>query len=197
MNEADRALLERILRESHVDTRVEPPSWGEWLGDAVVGLLDRLALGVGHTLPGLPPGMAALVGWALVALLAAAVALIVARSLHSRARARPRAAAPVAAVESAPQPPAAGVDWRSLARRRLGAGDAEGALAAAWWWFATSICRGPIDAAWTTREVLERSRRRDLEPLGRALDVWMYGQRRPGASDVAALLKVIEDARAA
>jgi hypothetical protein len=196
VSEGDRALLERILTEAHVDTRVEAPSWGEWLADAIAGLLERVALGLGNSLPGLPPGVVAVVGWALLALLATAVALIVVRSLGARAPAHRRGVSPAQSV-SAPEPALAQVDWRSEAARRLAAGDAEGALAAAWWWFATSISRGPIDAAWTTREVLERSRRRDLEPLGRELDVWMYGPRRPGVGDVAALLQVIAAARAA
>ena len=194
MNEADRVLLERIVREGHVDTRVEPASWGEWLRDVVVALANWLTARVGDSLPGLPVGLAAAIGWALLALLAASIALLVLRSLRAPVAARRRGASVVALP--APPPVTAPADWRSEAARRLAAGDVEAALAAAWWWFATSICSAPVDPAWTTREVLERSRRHDLDTLGRELDSWIYGSRRPGAQDVAALLRAIEGARA-
>lgn len=192
---ADRALLERILEEGRVDTSVEVPPWAAWAGEALVAVLERFVSGVGRALPSLPPSVAAILGWALVALLAAAVALLAARWLGASARRkRPAARAEVAPI--APQRTAAPVDWRAEARARLAAGRVDEALEAAWWWFATRLCGGPVDSAWTTREVLVRARRPDLEPLGRALDVWLYGRRRPGADDVAALLAAIECAQA-
>jgi hypothetical protein len=192
---ADRALLERILREGAVDTRIDPPAWQEWLRDVLVTFLERVANAFGRRLPALPPGVAAALGWTIVALLVAAVALIVVRSVSGRAASRRAAAAP-SLTPVAPQLPVPNVDWRSEAARRLAAGQAQAALEAAWWWFATAISGGPVDPAWTTREVLLRARRADLMPLGQRLDVWMYGGRRPGVADVALLLETIEAAAA-
>lgn len=83
--------------------------------------------------------------------------------------------------------------WKAEMESRLSRGDVAGALEALWWWLAAALTLDePVDASWTTRELLVRARRPELLRSGAVLDTLMYGRRSPSAGDVGACLARFE-----
>jgi hypothetical protein len=119
------------------------------------------------------------VGLLVVLVAAALVAVALARAARGRRR-RAAPAAPGAEVAAPPPGPPRGVaGWRAELERRLAAGDVAGALEALWWWLARALAGEGADESWTGRELVARSRRRDLLPLVARLDAMAYGPERP------------------
>jgi hypothetical protein len=93
-------------------------------------------------------------------------------------------------------PPAArsAAAWRAELERRLAAGLVAEALEALWWWLARSLASGQVEPAWTSRDLVTRSRREDLRDLVRRLDAFTYGARRPAVEDLRRLVGGLEEA---
>lgn len=196
---ADRLLVEQALRESGAAT-------------------DRPGLGAVDYFADLGQAFARLISWVIENLIDAAggavsadfligalgiffaVAVLVAVFLLLRLwLRRPRPQRPVelapgaAATELAP-----GMDWEAEVEARLSRGEIRPALEALWWWLADRLADRPDgegrkkaaepEASWTTRELVQRSGRRDLLRVVGPLDRFLYSDSRPSAADVRGLL---------
>jgi hypothetical protein len=84
--------------------------------------------------------------------------------------------------------------WRAELERRLAAGHIAEALEALWWWLARSVAASQAEPAWTSRDLVARSRREDLRDLVRRLDAFTYGPRRPAVEDLRRLVGGLEEA---
>lgn len=193
---ADLELVRTILSDTGVERVPEPLGWGAYFAN----LLDVLFEWLGGFVPkslrmgGAFPVVGAVI--AGVVLVGVAVALVV----HFRRLAAGRTGLglgrPHRHVDRTtilvPELDSAG--WRAELERRLAAGDVRPALEAAWWWFARSIASGPIDPAWTSRELLVRCDRPQLFPIAGRLDVLIYGAGEPTESDVRRLVDTVQEA---
>lgn len=194
---ADGELVRRILAETGVATKPAGPSLASYAG-AWIEALMRWITGLFAERPGLASGIrdAALVAAILtVALALALVVLSIVRLLQRRGLLGPLA--PRVGAEAIPEDAPPSRDrfaWKAEVEARLSRGDITGALEAFWWWLAWSLpLESEVDPSWTTRELLEKARRRELLGLGRALDVLMYGPRTPVPEDVTACLARFEE----
>ncbi len=189
---ADRGLLERVMTDAGVvrEPATSSRPYAVDLASALADALRRLLRPAGALLSGAGDTLT-VVAWVLLAVLAAALAVLVARAIAGRARRprreRPRSAAPVVA-----ETPRGRASWRVEVEERLAAGDVAGALRALWWYLALSLAARVLDASWTTGELLDRCGRRDLSSVGRALDRMMYGPARPAVDEVRRLCGTIE-----
>lgn len=194
---ADLDVLERVLHESGVDQKAADASWSGYLvavmEAAVAWLQARLPSlrGLRH----LPETLGPAAGVAAIALVV--IALVIA--VHAAFQARRRRVAPVHAFTrtlpaAAPTPDRDRDGWRREIERGLAAGDLRAALEALWWWFARTLTTARVDPAWTSRELLAHSGRRELGGLALALDRLLYGAARPQAADIRAFLSRAEEA---
>ena len=142
---------------------------------------------------GVPAEALVPVAWGL-AVAAGLALLFLALRLWLRRR---RRATPVSAV-SAHTIPAhlerGAAFFRAEIEACLAAGQVAQALAAAWWWLARSLLGQDVAADWTSRELALRSSRRDLIPLLRRLDAFVFGGRAPGSAEVRDLVDRLEGA---
>lgn len=184
----DEAALDRILKEYGLGAKPEQGSWVSYLG----ALLRRGVGWVIEKVVGLLQGLGDAGGWIgpfVEILLLLAAAALVALAVSFVIRRLSRAQSPVAAATEAP-PDAApsylrdAATWRAELDGRLAAGDLRGALEAVWWWLARSLAGGAADPSWTSRELLERSGRRDLAGPVRRLDELTYGAAPPEAAEI-------------
>lgn len=185
---ADMEAVERVLRETGVDQQVPTQGWSGYpiaVAEAVLEAIGGLRAPRGlETLPGiLGPAAAVIVGVTVLTLLLA-FARFSYRRWQDRRRKRLSEAGPARAATVPAAAPREGAGWRAEIERRLSQGDLPGALEAVWWWFAVGVSDGDVDPSWTSRELLTRSGRLDLAPLGSTLDRLLYGARRPDAEDV-------------
>ncbi len=191
---ADPALLERVLASSGVE-RYPVPAEGSYLGElgrAAQQFLMEALMRAGEALH-LAPGVL----WALVAVLAAIVFLLIARAVLSRLRRRTVVEETEAvATGSAPLVPRDAAGWRAELERRLAEGRTPEALEALWWWLARSLAGPEATADWTTRDLVARSPRDDLRHLVRRLDAFTYGPRPPEIADLRGLVGRLEAALA-
>jgi hypothetical protein len=191
---ADRALLERVMAEAHVEGSPRPPSWAAYGVDLIRAAFEAMGRRLRPAVEGLGALGPVLVwaAWALVALLAAALVFLIAQVILAR-RQRRQPERPQAAPRGREAPePRERAGWRAEIERQLTAGDVTGALAALWWWLACSVAGSEIDGSWTTRELLARAGRRDLTPQAQSLDRLMYGPGRAAPADVRRLLEGLE-----
>ncbi len=84
--------------------------------------------------------------------------------------------------------------WRAELERRLAEGRIAEALEALWWWLARSVAATQVEADWTSRDLVTRSRREDLRDFVRRLDAFTYGPRRPAVEDLRGLVGRLEEA---
>lgn len=195
---ADQALIERLLRETGASSTPPAPEWSEYareLAGEVAAWLEALlapvARGLGARVQWLEYGAAALV----IVTLAVLLFLLGRALLESARRRQPGAAAgPTPAPSPGPEPARAPADWRAEVDARLARGDVKAALAALWWWLASAVSTRDADPTWTSRELLEQARRRDLQPFARDLDRQAYGPVRPGVDEVRRLAARLEGA---
>ncbi len=191
--------MERALASSHVERVPVPPesSWtGELLRRFQRALLDGLLAGA-RWLHVSPPVLRWIVAGLAVLVVAALLWLIVAW-----ARRRPKAPAPAPVVAAAaPAAPLDAAGWRAELERRLAEGRIPEALEALWWWLARSLAGPAAEPDWTSRDLVARSRRDDLQrdrlrDLVRRLDAFTYGPLPPAAEDLRGLLGRLEEALA-
>jgi hypothetical protein len=189
---ADRALLERLLRESGVDRSAPSASVLEYLAQLLQAVLAWLG---DHARPlawVVSSDAAKLLLWAMVTSIFVALALFVARLLAGRTRGTP---APLPGREAATHPRAPERDrleWRREVDARLLRGDVAAALEALWWWLARALSGPGAEASWTSRELLARAGRGDLRPLTNTLDRMAYGAGVRSADEVRRLLERLE-----
>jgi hypothetical protein len=181
---ADHALLEKAVRDTRVDTRPPEPSILEWV---------RFVVGraVGWVLKAIDPGAGArevitdVVTWASLAVVATALATLAValRRLWRRRLRRPDLAGAgfTAGTDlTAGKDPRDAATWWGRLQDALGDGAPDAALAALWWWLATALVGSGADPSWTSRQLLERTGRRDLRRLVGRLDALAYGPVPPG-----------------
>lgn len=189
---ADRALLERVLSSSGVERSPVAPA-SSYLGE-LFGAFQRAmiaAMVAGAKWLHLAPWML----WGIAGVLAALAALLILRAVVSRVRRRP-AAEPKIVTTSAPDLPRDAAGWRAELERRLAAGRTREALEALWWWLARSLAGAGAEPDWTSRDLVARSRRKDLRDLVRRLDAFTYGPRPPEVAELRGLLDRLEEALA-
>jgi hypothetical protein len=184
---ADQELLARVMAEEAVAHALPEPSWLEYLWHVLKVAIEAVLHPLMSRLSGLPmEGLArALAIGAVAAAVLLAVGLAV-RFLRQRAREEEPGAAPSPPVLPADSGTRPAEDWHAALEARLAGGDVAGALEALWWWLATTVAREPVDASWTTRELLARAGRGDLRAFSVGLDRLAYAAARPQADDVRA-----------
>ena len=201
---ADRGLVERVLAQSGVERVPVPPqsSYLSALAQAFGRFLAELIRRGGEALR-LSPEVQAWIAAGLVVLAAAALAWLLVAVVRRRRRAAVQeagASAPVPALPAAD----AGWDaeaWRAELERLLAeasagwSGERAGeALRAAWWWLARSIAGPAAEADWTSRDLSQRTPRRELRDVLRRLDALTFGADRPGLAELRRLAEQIRGA---
>lgn len=189
---AERAVLQRVLATSKVERVPEPPEasyFGELSGIVQRAFIRLLAKG-GEML-NLPQRVYQAIAFGLAAL----AVLLLLRLLVPGLRRR-KARREEGAVAEIDLPPAArsAAAWRAELERRLAEGHIAEALEALWWWLARSVAASQAEPAWTSRDLVTRSRREDLRDLVRRLDAFTYGPRRPAVEELRRLVGGLEEA---
>lgn len=189
---AERAVLQRVLAASKVERAPAPPEasyFGE-LSGIVQRAFMRLLAKSGEML-NLPLPVYQAIAFGLAAL----AVLLLLRLLVPGLRRR-KARREEGAVAEIDLPPAArsAAAWRAELERRLAEGHIAEALEALWWWLARSVAAGQAEPAWTSRDLVARSRREDLRDLVRRLDAFTYGPRRPAVEELRRLVGGLEEA---
>lgn len=197
---ADRAGLEEVVAEAGVVTTPGAPGWASYLKDlgvAVVLFLARLFEGFNPHLAPAAGSVAVTVAKILLVLAFALLVVFLWRSLRQRVR-RVGTAAP--SVRELPETDAADAgagsveEWAARLENHLAVGDVAAACQALWWWLARSLLRAPVEASWTSRELLSHAGRGDLIASVRVLDRLIYGAAEPGADDVRRLWGELREA---
>jgi hypothetical protein len=93
--------------------------------------------------------------------------------------------------------------WRAELDRRLAEGRIPESLEALWWWLARSLAGAEAEPDWTSRDLMARTRRDDLQgddlrgnqlrDLVRRLDLLTYGPLPPAVEDLRGLLGRLEE----
>jgi uncharacterized protein DUF4129 len=189
--------VERVLAASRVERSPVPPESsyaGELARRFQRALLDTLLAGARwlHVSP-------LVLRW-IVGTFAALVAALLLWLIVARLRGRTKdeeGDEPVTAA-AAPAAPLDAAGWRAELERRLAEGRVPEALEALWWWLARSLAGSRAEPDWTSRDLVARSRRDDLQgdrlrDLVRRLDAFTYGPRPPAPDDLRALLGRLEE----
>ncbi|HEY7214858.1 MAG TPA: hypothetical protein VIC28_09520 [Thermoanaerobaculia bacterium] len=189
---AERAVLQRVLAESKVQQVPEPPQ-ASYLGE-LSGMMQRALMNLlakGSKMLNLPRPVYQAIALGLAAL----AVLLLLQLLVPRLRRRKvrRTEGDIAEIELPPAARSAAA-WRAELERRLGEGHIAEALEALWWWLARSLAAGQAEPAWTSRDLVVRSRREDLRDLVRRLDAFTYGPRRPAVEELRRLVGGLEEA---
>jgi hypothetical protein len=189
--------MEHVLASSGVE-RTPVPAESSYLGElgrAAQQFLMEALRRAGEALH-LSPGVL----WAVVALFAVLVFLLIARAVFSRFRhravGRDTEAVAAGSAPAASTAPWDAAGWRAELERRLAEGRTPDALEALWWWLARSLAGPEAAADWTSRDLVARSRRDDLRHLVRRLDAFTYGPRPPEIEDLRGLVGRLEAALA-
>jgi hypothetical protein len=184
---ADAPLVRTLYQETRATRELPDPSWGEYA--RVVG--RRLAVWLGDHIKALGPVGGLVVrafGYGILALALATLGVLLWRWGGGlwRRRLPARAAATIVEPASSSLAPTRvrPISWRDRIEEQLALGRVDAALEAVWWWLASSVADREIQASATSRELLERTGRRDLAPHTRALDRMMYGPVRPSTLDI-------------
>lgn len=195
---ADRRELEQVIAEGRTETDLPRPAMTLYVRDAALaashwlaGLLDRYLPRFGALSDRLL-GISSILLFVSLALLLGLILLRAGRRWRAD-RARPITPSPGKTYPPAPPPRSRG-EWEAELRRRLDEGDLGAAMEALWWWLASSLLAGPAEASWTSRELIARAGRRDLEPQIRRFDRLAYGPE-PASTDE--LLRLFHDLREA
>jgi hypothetical protein len=183
---ADRALMDRVLREVGARPEAPDPAVLEYLRNLARWVLERMgnALDLAFKTVAVDRVAQWLAAITLLAALGAVLWLLV-RRRHRPAETRPEIAA--AAAAEPPHSPWDESRWKTELERLLAAGDARGALAALWWWMARALAAERAQPTWTSQELIRHAGRGDLAPMAVAVDRLAYGPRAPQPADVAHL----------
>jgi hypothetical protein len=192
---ADPAVVQRVIAEAGVESRMPPPDWSTY-AEAIVAAFRHWFHGWGGPVGTLFVGYAWL-ATAIVSTLAVVIAawllVLVIRSARGTRPGTRRGGQEVHRGPVAPLHDARA--WREELERRLQAGRVGPALEAFWWWFACSLTgRADVERSRTSRELVRESGRREWSEPARELDRWLYGPRRPDIGDLRALLGRFERA---
>lgn len=193
---ADLELIEKILRETHVDTSVQTVSVSGYLVHLWKRLQEAIAdfFAWASSLIGNWGDVLLWTGRILVAAAVAAVALglgvLLWRTLNRKGQPAKRVAEEPGTTGT--DPPRAAVDWRAEIEGRLAGGAVKEALEAIWWWLARSLAGDRAQASWTSRELDRQARRPELSPLLRRLDAMIYGAAQPSVASVRGLVDEAE-----
>lgn len=181
--EADRQLLERLLRDLGVEREPADSAFSEYVRVLLERFLDLLPADWLRPPEGLVGEYVAVVVLGTVAL---GLVLLTIQLLRVR-RGRPArsAAAPRIGARSAPL--VRDVDWSGELDRRLADGDVRGSLEALWRWLGAALGLEESAETWTPRELLRQSRRDDLRPGLLELERLSYGPAAPRADQVRVL----------
>ncbi len=191
---ADSELIERLSRESAVDTAVQRRGVLAYLGDLrhrlVLWFLDllqplgRYAEGVGNAIGGTV---------VVAAVLTAVLLLFVGLRYVVRRRRAPLAPASSAIAGSRPHAPSWDTArWRQELQHRIEESDVAGSLEAVWWWLARSLLGGRVQDFWTSGELLANANRASLKEPVRRLERMMYGTRTPSLEEILDLVQSLE-----
>jgi hypothetical protein len=180
----DRALLDRLLAETRVQTTPPGPSGADYLATVSEAFAQWLSSKVERLggLLNIPAVVLYVVAWTVLALVVIVLVLSAVR-IFRRRRPRPPAASPVIG-EALVQPSARHDAWAQELERRLKGADPRAALEALWWWLARALQGSEAEPSWTTRELLSRAGRADLTAEGRVLDRLLYGAQPPAMTEV-------------
>lgn len=194
--EADRQAVARALAGHGIERVPRPPeaSYARDIGAALQRALVRL-----FTRGRVPrPSRAVLIGVVALVAVTALLLLVLKGVLPAWRRRRTGGAgdeapgeAPAGLPAAVPELDAAG--WRAELDRCLAEGQVAEGLAAAWWWLARSVAGPRVEPTWTGRDLLAHTRRPDLRELVRALDLLLYGPRRPAIDDLRRLVGRMEE----
>jgi hypothetical protein len=187
--------VERILAETGVERVPEPPEAG-YLAELSQAFWRSVAELIANTAEALHIGPEA-GAWIVAGLVALAVAVVVWLLLGWLRRRKPDVAQKAEAAEAGAARAAATWDaaaWRAELERCLAEERIGEALRAAWWWIARSIAGPEVEPDWTSRDLLRRTRQREVRDLLRRLDVLTFGADRPGLPDVRHLAEQIRGA---
>jgi hypothetical protein len=191
---AERQVLAELVRAADVKTVPESPGWAAYLKDLAL----TATLSLSNLLEGFDPEVSSLITWGtaigarvLFVTTLAILAYLLARWLLYRWRHRGPAALTVHELAA----PADDLDairpqdeWAERCERHLAADETASACQALWWWLARSLLAADrVEPAWTSRELLLQSNRRDLSPNVRRLDRFIYGSQKPSSEDVRGL----------
>lgn len=193
---ADLDVLGRVLHETGVDQTTSDPSWSAYL----YALLEAFARWLERRLPSLrglddlPTRLGPALGLVAIALVIVVLLVVARAAWRGRREGRPPVPASAWTVPAAAPVPERDRDgWRREIERCVAASDLAAALEALWWWFARALTTARVDPAWTSRELLAHTQRRELGALALALDRLLYGAARPQAADIHAFLSRAED----
>jgi hypothetical protein len=195
--DADQELLARVMEEQAVARALPEPSWLDYLWHVLRAAVEAVIRPFLSRLDGLPmEGLARALAIGAVAVAAALAVGLAVRFLRRRRRAHETVPGGVAAgdVPCADEGRRPAEAWRAELETRLARGDVASALEALWWWLATTVAREPVDASWTTRELLARAGRPDLGAFSAGLDRLAYAAARPRADEVRGFLERLEAA---
>lgn len=197
---ADRGELADVVESAGVATAPGAPGWSSYvkdLGVACVLFLTRLFEGFDDRL--VPTVGSVAVTFARILLVVAGVLLflLLARYLRQRLGGAQKAASSVRELpetDPADGPTGSADEWAARLEGHLAAGEVAAACQALWWWLARSLSRAPVEASWTSRELLCHAGRGDLTPGVRVLDRLIYGAAEPGPDDVRRLWGELREA---
>ena len=196
--ETDAELVRRLVAETRASQALPAPGWNDWLREVALAfarwmsdVLDPVARRLGTRVDWLEYAAATFVIVTLALLVYfSGRTLVLAALRRTRGRA-PAVGAPGAPARTAARDAAA---FREEVEALLARGDVAGALAALWWWLASTLLARAVDPSWTSRELLERAGRRDLLPLALSLDRQAYGPVPPPVAEVRHLAARFEEA---
>ncbi len=199
---ADRVELAEVVQEAGVATAPASPGWSSYLKDlgvAFVFFLARLFEGFD---PQVGPAIVSfsVIGARILFLLTAALlGFLLVRWLVRRLRPHEVAGPSVRTLPGTAAQDAEGRssdEWAARLEGHLAAGEVAAACEALWWWLARSLLSAPVEASWTSRELLSHAGRNDLKASVRILDRLIYGATEPSPDDVHRLWGELREALA-
>ena len=188
---ADLEKIRRIERDDLVKTQRSRPRLSVYFKDIAMAIFKGIAgwfEAMGHT----GELLVSAVVW-IMRVLALALVILLFWYFYSRWRrgSQPMVATTTAALVDAAPPD---INWRHRLDSAIEAGRARDALEALWWWFAGQLGATDADPAWTTRELVTRTQRRELWPLVSRFDRLTYGHDEPQVEAVRELSTAVREA---
>lgn len=194
---ADHQLLDDLYSRHHISSKIPEPGFVQYLQDVGNTVGESVASWLSVRLDGLAGSTSQLlvyVGYALLGGLAAVCLWLGVRYLmqyFQQPSNASRGAGTLRAIGVEEGIPVATGSWEAALQQALADGDVGRAVHALWWWLAQSLGCG-ADPSWTSRELMQRSGRRDLRAHVRRLDRLLYSPNAPRLDDVEALWRDLQ-----